>query len=53
MKVKAIEELLKLPLPILLILIGLMMLDGRMKLVVDGDFESELDKKEFKKEFDA
>jgi hypothetical protein len=24
-----------------------MMLDGRMKLVVDGDFESELDKKEF------
>jgi hypothetical protein len=47
MKVKAIEELLKLPLPILLILIGLMMLDGKMKLVVDGDFESELDKKEF------
>jgi len=24
-----------------------MMLDGKMKLVVDGDFESELDKKEF------
>ncbi len=47
MGLKRIEKLFMLPLPILLILIGLMMLDGEIRLVVEGDFEDKVDKKEF------
>ncbi len=37
MKTKTIEELFGLPLPLILILLGLAMLDGKIKFVFDGN----------------
>ncbi|CUU09181.1 hypothetical protein JGI1_02284 [Candidatus Thermokryptus mobilis] len=47
MRLKTIEELFKLPLPIILILIGLAMLDGKLKLIVEDELNNELGSKEF------
>lgn len=45
MKTKTIEELFGLPLPLILILLGLAMLDEKIKFVVDGDSDENTDVK--------
>ena len=52
MGLKTIEKLFRLPLPIILILVGLAMLDGKLSLIVEDDLNDGMDGEKFN-EFDA